>query len=147
MYESAAIWAGAIGIITLFTYIAFLEKAAVARHHYAHFVLSRTVYMLLLAVAIIFILDPKVLSSRVMFESLRDPIVLCVGALTSIAVCLYYWLLTKGDLYVISMVWPAIMIFTVISSAFVLKEKINCLQWIGVIIAFAGISMVVLCKN
>lgn len=147
MSEAAAIWAGAVGIIALFTYIAFLEKAAVARHHYAHFVLSRTVYMLLLAVAIILILDPKVLSSRVMLESLRDPVVLGVGALTTLGVFVYYWLLTKGDLYLVSMAWPVVMLFTVLGSAFVLKEKINSLQWLGVIVAFAGLSMVVTAKN
>jgi drug/metabolite transporter (DMT)-like permease len=145
--NNVAIWFAAATIVIVFTYVALLEKIAVGRHHYTHFVLARTFYMLLLAMVVIIAWDPSVLSSRTMLGSLKDPVVLKIGFFTTIGMILYYWLLTHRDLYIVSMTWPVIMLATALVAFFPLKELINPLQWIGIAIAFAGTVMVVACQK
>ena len=130
--------------IAILTYSAVLEKFVVGKHNYMHFSLARIFYMLAITIVFIVVYDPKVLSSKAFYVSLKDVNVILVGTLTAVAMILYFWLLTTKDLYIMSMIWPSVMVLSIIACFFVIKEKINWIQWFGIVITFVGISVTLL---
>lgn len=136
-------WGGAAACVLLFTYVAMLEKRVMATHSSLHLSLSRLFYMLLAVLAVIAAVDPGVLRSREFFRSLRDPTVAQVGALTAIGMLFYYTLLARTRLFVATMVYPVVMVLTVLAAACFMGERPTAIQWVGITLAAAGVAMTV----
>lgn len=136
------VFLGIVAYIIFMTVIGLFEKHAVMNHHYMTFSLARVFYMLLLTLVIIVIIDPSVLSSKVFFTSAKDPVVFWNSVFTTVAMMLYYWLLTSKELSFMTMLWPVIMLLTIIGAAVFIKEKISFLQWFGILITFVGLVIV-----
>lgn len=134
--------AGAAVCIVLFAYVGILEKKIVGKHHYMHFSLSRVFYMLLLVMFLILIYEPRVLSSRAFWGAASDPYVITAGALTALAMVLYYWMLTHKDLYLVTMIWPVITLLIVAWACVFAGERLSPLQWVGVILTSVGVWLV-----
>jgi len=128
--------------VLLFSYVGLLEKKVVGKHHYVHFSLSRVFYMLLLVLVIILIYDPSVLNSKTFRASVKDPHVAMVGAMTALAMLLYYWMLTHKELYIMTMMWPIITLETVAFACLFAGEKLSFVQWLGVLLTSVGVFLV-----
>jgi drug/metabolite transporter (DMT)-like permease len=100
--------------------------------------------MLLLTLFFIIIIDPKVITSKALAQSLSDPRVIMIAAMTTLAMTLYYYILSSNHLYVCSLMWPAIMLFTIIGAYVIFKERIAPKQWFGIALTFIGISITIL---
>lgn len=133
---------GVVVCIMLFTYVGILEKKIVGKHHYMHFSLSRVFYMLLLVMAMILVYEPSVLTKRAFWNAVGDHQVVLAGALTALAMVLYYWMLTSKDLYVMTMIWPVITLLTVAWACVFAGERLSALQWGGVVMTSVGVWLV-----
>jgi drug/metabolite transporter (DMT)-like permease len=131
-----------IACVLLFSYIGFLEKKVVGKHHCVHFSLSRVFYMLLIIVALILVYDPAVLSSKAFLDSVTDPHVALVGVITALAMLLYYWILTHKALYITTMMWPVITLLTVVFACMFAGERLSVIQWSGVLLSTVGVFLV-----
>jgi drug/metabolite transporter (DMT)-like permease len=60
---------------------------------------------------------------------------------------LYFMILSHKEVYEITVLWPVIMILTIILGNLIIKEKINWKQWIGIFLTFIGISITLFYKN
>ena len=131
-----------VATVLILSYVALLEKRAIRAHRITHFSLSRAFYMLLLVLVVMLVLEPRVLASSDMRAALRDPVVLQAGALTALGMLMYFWVLSRVPLSRASMVWPAVMLCTVVAAAAALSEPLTAVQWAGVSVAVIGLSMV-----
>lgn len=120
-------------------YVTFLEKCAVDSHKFSHFALSRLFYMLLVTLILVIIIEPRVLSSADFLRSVKDPWVLLVAILTASSMFLYYYLLSQNKMWKLQLLFPIIMILSIIVAHIFLKEQINKIQWFGIGLAFIGI--------
>lgn len=103
--------------------------------------------MLLIALVVMMIIEPKVLSSSAFHSSMKDGGLIVVGVITSLGMLIYYWLLKSYDLYLITMLWPLVMILTLVGAYVFLKEALSWQQWLGVLITFIGITITVVYKK
>ncbi len=133
--------------IIVFTLISLLEKYAADKHHIISLSLSRMFYILVITIIFIIILEPTVLSNKTFHQSMKDPGIIVLGILTALGTFLYFWILTFKDLYEVTMLWPLIMILTIIMGCLLIKEKINMKQWIGIVLTFVGVLITLSCKN
>jgi len=130
-----------LACILLLTYVSVLEKIVMNKHNFMDIALSRLFYMLLILLVIIIIYNPRLLTSESFMKSMKDPQIMLIGGFTTIGALLYYFLLSSKNLYMMSLIWPLIMIFTIIAAYMFLKESLNKFQWLGIILTFIGASM------
>jgi drug/metabolite transporter (DMT)-like permease len=103
--------------------------------------------MLLITCIVIIILYPQEFTSKHFVKSLLDYNVILIGVFTAIGMLLYYWLLTKMDLYMVSLIWIVIILLVLIISFMYFKENINMIQWFGIALAIIGLSLIFIYKN
>lgn len=118
-----------------------IRKTAVNKHNYIDVSLARLFYILLIIIICISIYDPNVLSSESFKTCVKDPVILIVALLTNIGMLAYYWLLASGDLNMVSLIWPIIMLLTIVASCLFIGERVNTWQWIGIAMATIGLTM------
>lgn len=135
-----------ICVITL-TIAAVLEKFVVERHDHVHFSFARLFYMLLIALVVMIVVEPNVVSTSAFRASMIDINLIIVSLTTSIGLLIYYWLLKSNDLYIVSLVWPVTMVLSVIGGYIFLKETLTWLQWIGILVTFVGLTMILIYKK
>ena len=133
--------------VIVFTFISLLEKYAADKHHIISLSLSRMFYILVITIIFIIILEPNVLSTKTFHQSMKDPGIIVLGVLTAIGTFLYFWILTFKNLYEVTIVWPIIMILTIIASCLIIKEKINFKQWLGIVLTFIGVLITLSYKS
>lgn len=133
--------------ILMFACVGIMEKRAVSKHHYMHFSTARMFYILLITLVILFIMQPSVLSSRELYVSMKDPMVGIIGIFTALAIILYYWMLSRKDLWWMTMLWPIVMLLTIIGACIFMKEQISWKQWIGIIVTYIGLFITFVSKT
>ena len=133
--------------VIIFTYIAILEKFVMDKHDVMCVSLSRIFYMLLTILIVIIIYDPKVITSNAFKQSLKDPNIILVGLFTALGAFLYYWMLSSKSLNIMSMIWPVVMLLSIIGACLIFKESMNFIQWIGVILTFIGVTITLMYKS
>lgn len=127
--------------VLLFACVGILEKHAVTKHQYIHFSTARMFYIFLVTLVILLIIQPTALSSSAFYTSMKDPVVIVVGTFTAIAIILYYWMLSKKDLWYMTMTWPLVMLLTIIGACIIMNEQVTMKQWIGIFITYVGLSI------
>lgn len=125
--------------VLIFACVGLLEKYAVDKHHYMHFSTVRMFYILLITIVILLVMEPSVMSSKAFYSSMKDPMVGIIGIFTALAIILYYWMLSKRDLWLMTMLWPVVMLLTIIGACIFMKEKISWRQWIGIFVTYLGL--------
>lgn len=128
--------------IVIFSCVSIMEKHAVSKHNYMHFSASRVFYILIITLALLFVMQPSVLSSKAFYESMRDPMVVVIAVLTAFAIILYYWMLSTRDLWMMTMLWPVAMLLTIIGACVVMKENVSRRQWIGIMVTYVGLFII-----
>jgi drug/metabolite transporter (DMT)-like permease len=136
--------AAAFACVLIFTFVGVMEKFVTNKHHLIDMSLSRVFYMLIMVLIVIIIYNPKVLSSQAMRTAFKDPALIAIGLCTTLGMFLYYWLLERSHLYLVSLLWPMITILTILAACIFIKESLSVMQWIGVALTFIGICMTVL---
>ena len=136
--------AAGLACAIIFAYVSILEKIASNKHHFMDISLSRVFYMLIMVLIIIIIFNPKVISSIELKKAFKDPTLIVIGSFTTIGMFIYYWLLGRSDLYLVSLIWPLITILTVIAGYLFINESLSKIQWFGVFLTLIGICLTLL---
>ena len=130
--------------VVCFSIVGLLEKYSVTKHTYTNFTLARTIYMLLFTFAfMVFITKAKVTSIR---QTLKDPVILVIGALTAIGILLYFKMLKTTPLYMLIMLWPIVMIAMTVGAVVFFKERISVIQMFGIALTYIGLAITFLCN-
>lgn len=133
----------AILCVIFITLGSLYDKKAVNDNHYLVAFLVRTLYILLLILIFLLLINPSLLYSKDIFNALKHKNLILLSLFTSIGMLLYYYLLSKYNLYFITLLFPITMIMTIILANIILKEPIQKFQWFGIIITFTGIIITV----
>lgn len=133
--------------ILLFSCVGLLEKHAVTKHNYLHFSTARMFYILLITLILLLIMQPNVLMSREFHNSIKDPLVGIIGVFTAFAIILYYWMLSKRDLWLMTILWPIVMLLIITGACVFMKEQITLKQWIGILITYIGLFITFVSKT
>lgn len=139
------IWASVC--VILLTVSAIIEKYVVNNHSYVHFSFARLFYMLVISLFVMILIEPGVLTTKAFKQSMTDGNLILVGIVTALGLLIYYWLLKKQDLYIVTLLWPIMMVLTIIGANIFLKEALTMAQWIGIFVTFVGLTIILINKK